>query len=182
MKRIRILLIPLSLFVLTACLPQTPESLREELNENLVESNQSSSVEETSSSSSKGFLDEDLNYGNLGESPAGGGENNDIDEKLSSTQSSSEIQISSPTQEQKEIVIAWVYSAAEEYEKTLSYDGTEKWNVALNYIDNKNKWIVTTTDKNYNRVKAIFDWSGEDESDGILKYLLVQGETLHDSQ
>lgn len=80
--------------------------------------------------------------------------------------------------DQTSALIAWVQMSAEDNGYQLSYRGKDTWNIVLNYISGTNNWIVTTTDKNYGRVKAIYKWSGEKEDGADLEYLLINGNEL----
>lgn len=89
-----------------------------------------------------------------------------------------EKEIKKPSKEQKDWMIAQTQIACNDRGIKLTYQGEDTWNIAINYIDNKNKWIVTNTDKNYGRVKAIYNWNGDTEESEELIYLLVKGEEL----
>lgn len=86
--------------------------------------------------------------------------------------------ITEANDDQTSALIAWVQMSAEDNGYQLSYRGKDTWNIALNYISGKNNWIVTTTDKNYGRVKAIYMWSGEKEDGADLEYLLINGNEI----
>lgn len=97
-----------------------------------------------------------------------------------STEESSAVEeiVTETNDEQTSALIAWVQMSAEDNGYQLSYKGKDTWNIALNYISGKNNWIVTTTDKNYGRVKAIYKWSGEKEDGADLIYLLINGNEI----
>ncbi|MGM0237476.1 hypothetical protein [Enterococcus sp. AZ103] len=94
------------------------------------------------------------------------------------TDKNSETQIHSASTEQKNTLISFTQLDAEDRNFNLTYEGEDLWNVTLNYIDGKNTWIVTTQDKNYGRVKSIYDWDGSQDSGATLSYLLIDGKEL----
>lgn len=87
-------------------------------------------------------------------------------------------EITSPTEEQKKILITWTQMDCENQGAELSFRGYSTWNVAVNYIDGKNRWISTTEDKKYGRIKSIYEWTGEEEEEATLIYLLINGNEL----
>lgn len=89
-----------------------------------------------------------------------------------------EKEIKKPSEKQKEWLVVQTQRACKDRGIKLTYQGEDTWNIAINYIDNKNKWIVTNIDKNYGRVKAIYNWNGDTEEPEELIYLLVKGEEL----
>ena len=89
-----------------------------------------------------------------------------------------EKQVSSITEKQEQTLISYTQLDCEDRGYTLKYRGKDTWNVALNYINNKNRWIVTCNDVNYGRIKAIYEWDGEENSGATLIYLLVSGNEL----
>ena len=86
--------------------------------------------------------------------------------------------VSSITEKQEQTLISYTQLDCEDRGYTLKYRGKDTWNVALNYINNKNRWIVTCNDVNYGRIKAIYEWDGEENSGATLIYLLVSGNEL----
>lgn len=89
-----------------------------------------------------------------------------------------EPKIDSVSEDNKDTIISFTQLDCEDRGYELTYQGEDLWNVSINFIDGKNKWIVTTGDKNYGRVKAIYEWDGEENSGALLVYLLVSGEEL----
>ncbi|MGL9929340.1 lipoprotein [Enterococcus faecalis] len=96
----------------------------------------------------------------------------------SSTDDNQKKKITSITETQKETLIAFTKQDCEDRGYKLKYRGKDTWNVAVNYINNKNRWIVTCNDANYGRVKAIYEWDGEENSGASLIYLLISGNEL----
>lgn len=86
--------------------------------------------------------------------------------------------ITNPSEDQKSLLIAWTQLECEDIGAELSYAGSDAWNVAVNYINGVNRWITTTEDKKYGRIKTIYEWSGEENDGASLIYLLVSGEEL----
>lgn len=93
-------------------------------------------------------------------------------------ESNSQSKINTPNEDQKELLIAWTQIDCENRNVKLEYKGKDKWNIALNNIDGVNNWIVTTNDQNHGRVKAIYRWSGSQNSGAELVYLLISGSEL----
>lgn len=90
----------------------------------------------------------------------------------------SQKEISKPTNDQKDLIIAFTQQDCDDRGYNLTYQGKDSWNVSINYIDGVNKWIVTNKDKKYGRVKSIYEWDGKEDSGATLTYLLVNGEEL----
>lgn len=86
------------------------------------------------------------------------------------------------TDDQKSLLIAWAQMDCEDRGYELKSRGTKAWNVATNYIDGKNNWIVSTQDENHGRVKAIYEWDGDPDSGALPTYLLVGGNELISKQ
>lgn len=91
---------------------------------------------------------------------------------------SSEIEVTKPNGDQIDTLIVFTQMDSEDYGYKLKYKGKDAWNIAVNFIDEKNNWIVTTEDSKYGRVKAIYQWDGEIESGATLVYLLINGDEL----
>lgn len=99
--------------------------------------------------------------------------------KNSSESSSSEDKESdSVTQEQRDTLIVFTQLDSEDRGYKLKFQGSDLWNVSVNEIDNEKRWIVTTKDSTYGRVKAIYEWDGKKNSGSRLIYLLISGEEL----
>lgn len=96
----------------------------------------------------------------------------------SSTVESQQTEIASPTDDQKKTLIAWTQMDCEDQGADLTFKGYSAWNVAVNYIDGKNRWIITTEDKKYGRIKSIYEWSGDTDDGATLIYLLINGDEL----
>ncbi|OTP23820.1 hypothetical protein A5800_001677 [Enterococcus sp. 5B7_DIV0075] len=94
------------------------------------------------------------------------------------SESSSQPDITSASKEQKDSLIAWTQMDCEDRSVKLKYSGKDKWNIAVNPIDDTYAWIVTTDDRNQGRIKAIYHWDGERDSGAELVYLLVSGTEL----
>lgn len=103
---------------------------------------------------------------------------NSSNSSTSETSRESQLEITSPDSDQKELVVAWTQMDCADRNIKLTYEGKNKWKIATNYIDGVNKWIVTTNDKSYGRVKAIYEWDGDEKSGAKLIYLLVSGEEV----
>lgn len=95
-----------------------------------------------------------------------------------SENANSQKEISKPTSDQKDLIIAFTQQDCDDRGYKLTYQGKDSWNVSINYIDGVNKWIVTNKDKKYGRVKSIYEWNGKEDSGAKLTYLLVNGEEL----
>lgn len=54
----------------------------------------------------------------------------------------------------------------------------ENWEINSMKYDDTIRWTSVTQSSSNGRIKAIFDWSGEDKDDLILKYLLVNGDEV----
>lgn len=91
---------------------------------------------------------------------------------------SQQTEITSPTDDQKKTLIAWTQMDCEDQGADLTFKGYSAWNVAVNYIDGRNRWIITTEDKKYGRIKSIYEWSGDTDDGATLIYLLINGEEL----
>lgn len=110
-------------------------------------------------------------------------ESRSIEEELQSSDTSkytatSQAEITNVSTDHKEQLIAYTQLDCEDKGYKLSYTGKDKWNIAVNYIDGKNSWIVTTNDKKQGRVKAVYIWDGNNDSQAELVYLLVGGNEL----
>lgn len=49
------------------------------------------------------------------------------------------------------------------------------WKITNSGSGDSQKWVAVTTSPTNGRVKSIFEWSGNDSDDLILKYLLING-------
>lgn len=77
---------------------------------------------------------------------------------------------------QKEMVMATCQIALKEYtENDFTSFKINDWNVNNQIYNSIKRWTTTTYDSKNNRVKCIFEWSGNDNDDLILKYLLYEG-------
>lgn len=50
------------------------------------------------------------------------------------------------------------------------------WTINNQPYDDTFRWIATTYDNNNNKIKCIFEWSGNNDDDLILVYLFFDGE------
>lgn len=96
----------------------------------------------------------------------------------SSEENTRENEISTITEEQKRTLIAFAQLDCEDRGYNLKYQGIDTWNVAVNYINDQNRWIVTCNDANVGKVKAIYEWDGKKDSGATLIYLLISGNEL----
>lgn len=92
--------------------------------------------------------------------------------------SSSQANTTSANEDQKDSLIAWTQMDCEDRNIKLKYTGEDQWNVAVNPINDTYEWIITTNDKNYGRIKAIYHWDGEKDSGAELIYLLASDDEL----
>lgn len=91
---------------------------------------------------------------------------------------STQTEITKVNPDHKDQLIVYTQLDSEDRGYKLSYSGKDQWNVAINYVDGKNNWIVTTKDKKQGRIKSIYIWDGNKDSDAELVYLLVGGNEL----
>lgn len=124
--------------------------------------------DETSSSSS--YTKPSKTY-----SPSSSKKTTKTSSESSSSQNSNE---DSVTNEQRDTLISFTQLDSEDRGYTLKFQGSDLWNVSVNEIDNEKRWIVTTEDSAYGRVKAIYEWDGNKNSGATLIYLLISGEEL----
>lgn len=81
-----------------------------------------------------------------------------------------------PSKSQLEMIQATTQIALEKngFKNDTSHS-LENWNINSMEYNDTIRWNSVTQSSNNGRIKAIFDWSGEDKDDLILKYLLVNG-------
>lgn len=99
-------------------------------------------------------------------------------ESTTSIKATDQKEVYSVSKDQKELLIAWTQMDCEDYGANLSFRGYDTWKVNVNFVDGKNRWVVTTQDKKYGRVKSIYEWSGDTKDGATLLYLMISGEEL----
>lgn len=99
-------------------------------------------------------------------------------ESSSESSSSENKESNSVTTDQRDTLIVFTQMDSEDRGYKLKFQGSDLWNVSVNEIDNGKRWIVTTEDSTYGRVKAIYEWDGNKDSGATLIYLLISGEEL----
>lgn len=76
-----------------------------------------------------------------------------------------------------EMVIATCQLVLKEYTLTdYTSPLLNDWTISNQDYSTTKRWTATTYDEKNKRVKCIFDWSGNNADDLILKYLLYNGE------
>lgn len=96
----------------------------------------------------------------------------------SSSESKNQKEVKKVSDDQKASLIAWTQLEGSDRGYDISYGGSSNWNVAINYIDGKKRWITTTQDKKLGRVKTIYEWTGKENDGATLLYLLIDGTEL----
>lgn len=89
--------------------------------------------------------------------------------------------VTSVSDDQQMSLVVHTQMIGEDYGYNIPYGGKNNWNVAINYIDGKNRWIVTSSAPQIGRIKSIFEWSGEKDDEVTLKYLLIGGQEYLDT-
>lgn len=84
--------------------------------------------------------------------------------------------VASVSDDQQMSLVVHTQLIGEDYGYNIPYAGKDNWNVAINYIDGKNRWIVTSNAPQIGRIKSIFEWTGEKDDGVTLKYLLIGGQ------
>lgn len=56
----------------------------------------------------------------------------------------------------------------------------DNWTITSNTYNNTKRWNAATHSNSLGRIKAIFEWSGEDNDDLILKYLFCDKKVIVD--
>ena len=56
----------------------------------------------------------------------------------------------------------------------------DKWNISSNIYNDTKRWNAVTHSDSLGRIKAVFEWSGEDNDDMILKYLFCDRKVVID--
>jgi len=98
-----------------------------------------------------------------------------------SSEDSKHKKVESASDEQQMSLVVHTQMIGENYGYSIPYGGKNNWNVAINYIDGKNRWIVTSNAPQIGRIKSIFEWSGEKDDEVTLKYLLIGGQEYFNS-
>lgn len=76
----------------------------------------------------------------------------------------------------KELVLATAQMSLKEYNiNSKTSSSLEDWTINKMEYEETYRWTATTYDENNKRVKCIFEWSGKDEDDLVLKYLFYAG-------
>ncbi|MFW8665981.1 hypothetical protein [Enterococcus entomosocium] len=88
--------------------------------------------------------------------------------------------VASVSDDQQMSLVVHTQLIGEDYGYNIPYGGKDNWNVAINYIDGKNRWIVTSNAPQIGRIKSIFEWSGEKDDEATLIYLLIGGQEYLD--
>lgn len=76
----------------------------------------------------------------------------------------------------KELVLSTAQLALKDYNinaKTSS--SLDDWTITSMKYEDTYRWTAVTYDENNKRIKCIFEWSGKDGEDLVLKYLLYAG-------
>ncbi|EPH94584.1 hypothetical protein D922_01556 [Enterococcus faecalis 06-MB-DW-09] len=84
--------------------------------------------------------------------------------------------VASVSDDQQMSLVVHTQLIGEDYGYNIPYAGKDNWNVVINYIDGKNRWIVTSNAPQIGRIKSIFEWTGEKDDGVTLKYLLIGGQ------
>lgn len=86
---------------------------------------------------------------------------------------------SSPTDDQKDMIIATSQVALKRNGFDDDTSGSkDMWTINVMDYEETKRWTAVTDSDDLGRVKVIFDWSGDNDDDLILVYLLVNGDEI----
>ncbi len=76
----------------------------------------------------------------------------------------------------KELVLATAQIALKDYNiNSKTSNSLDDWTITNMEYEDTYRWTAVTYDENNKRIKCIFEWSGKDSEDLVLKYLLYAG-------